>query len=177
MMKSTPWKTYREGGRKYRLRADYGMDYAFARRHNQEPHFSLTGEIEEQARDNRWMEHSGGQIHDALVKRFPQLGEIAHWHLTSPSGPMHYMDNAKYFWEQWNGTSKWPRRDYGPSPLEAFASTIAWGALPGEDGAAALGSAMHRPWGEVRDWLEARLPLLQHAFRNDMEAIGVWEGE
>lgn len=175
MMITTPWKTYREDGTKYRIRATYGMDYAFARLHNQEPYFSLTGEIERQARNNRWMEDSGGQLHDELVKGFPQLGEIAHWHLTSPSGPMHYMATAKHWWEQWGpkGEGAFPRI----KPLRAFASTIAWGALPGEDSEGALASAMTRPWGEVRDWLESRLPLLQHAFRNDMEAIGVWEGE
>ena len=173
MMITTPWKTYSEGGRRHRIRATYGMDYGFARRNNQEPHFSLTGEIEEQARNNRWMKASSGRLHDELVKHFRQFREIAHWHWTSPAGPMHYLANAQHWWEQWtHGEGAFPR----VKPLRAFAETIAWGALPGEDSEGALASAMTRPWGEVRDWLESRLPLLQHAFRNDMGAIGVWEG-
>jgi len=173
MMLTTPWKTYSEDGRKYRIRATYGMDYGVARRHNQEPHFSLTGEIDEQARNNRWMDVGGGQLHNELVKHFPQFREIAHWHLMSPAAPMHCMANAKYWWEAWSGET--PARQHD-RPLDSFAATIVWGALPGETGSAALGTAMLRPWGEVRDWLEARLPLLQHAFRSDMQAIGVWEG-
>jgi hypothetical protein len=173
MMITTPWKTYREGGTKYRIRATYGMDYAFARRNNQEPYFSLTGEIERQARNNRWMGAGAGMVHEELVKHFPQLGEIVHWHLSSLVGPMHYIANAKYWWEDWtHGVGAFPRI----SPLRAFASTIAWGALPGEDSEAGLASEMTRPWYEVRDWLSARLTQLQRAFRNDMEAIGVWEG-
>lgn len=172
MMITTPWKTYREGGTKYRIQATYGMDYAFARRYNQEPYFSLTGEIQRQARNNRWMEDSGGQLHDELIKHFPQLREIADWHLVSPAGPMHYIANAKYWLDVWDNYQEGSEK-----PFDAFASTIVWGALPGETGCAALASKMTRRWGEVRDWLELRLPLLQRAFRNDMEAIGVWEGE
>lgn len=171
MMIETDWLRFKEGGRHYRIRAEYGMDYDFARRHNQNPHFSVTGTIDE-LRDGRWEDYSGGMLHDEVARHFPQLEPYLKWHLVAwPSGPMHYFDNAKYWWQKMAGVSEWPPQAGEPDPAEAFASAVALGALPDD----AMPPAHPGAWLEVLVWLNNRLPALRDAFRADMEALGVME--
>jgi hypothetical protein len=71
------------------------------------PGFSLTGEIYE-ARSNasgatrQRMGRDidvGGQIHDELIRAFPQLAPLAALHLSDPNGvPMHADANGWYFY-------------------------------------------------------------------------------
>lgn len=171
MLIQTDWKRFKEGGRHYRIRAKYGMDYDFAERNKQDPHFSVTGEIDE-LRGGRWKEDSGGALHDDVARHFPELEPYIKWHLVAwPSGPMHYLGNAKYWWEKMAGISKWPAQPGEPDPAEAFASTVVLGALPDD-----LMPPTHpEAWPEVEAWLKDRLPTLMEAFRADMEALGVME--
>lgn len=48
----------------------------------------------------RWVEDSGGCIHDEVAKHFPELAHLIKWHLSSTDGPMHYVANTVYWAEQ-----------------------------------------------------------------------------
>lgn len=130
MKKETRWHFYREYGLRHRIKAEYGIDYRFAREANQHPYFSVTGEIWAQARNNRWMDSAGGMLHDQIAKHFPQLRPYLKWHLVSTDGPMHYFANAKYWFELAQGTSEWKA---DTNPVEAFKHTIILGAFPGDE--------------------------------------------
>lgn len=168
MMKETPWKLF-DGGRQ-RIRAKYGLDYEFGRRNNQAPHFSVTCDIEQKRGNGRWDESGGGAAHDMIAKYFPNLAPYIQWHLVAlGEGPMHYLANAKYFWEQVMGVSKFERRSYDPDPTEAFKHTIVFGGIPGET----MPTLNH--WSEVERWLVDRLPKIMGRFTADMKTLGVLE--
>jgi len=64
---------------------------------NDRPYFTVTCDIEEQARNNRWMEAGGGAAHERIVKLFPKLAPIVALHLADDNGvPMHAISNAVY---------------------------------------------------------------------------------
>jgi hypothetical protein len=74
---------------------------------NSRPYFSVTCSIDEQARNNRWMESGGGAAHDIIVKRFPSLAPVVALHLSDDRGtPMHAAANALYH----AGFSSYPER-------------------------------------------------------------------
>lgn len=171
-MKTTPWKQWKEGNRRYRMRVTYGMDYAFARRNNQAPYFSITGEIQSGgARGGKWRDESFGTLHDDIAWRFPGFRSLLPFHLMSTEGPMHYLANAKYWWEKYIGRSKWSRGLGEPDPLEAFKRTILFGALPDDKNV----KPRRVKWSKVEPWLKARLPLLIDVFHKKMSALGVLE--
>lgn len=86
-------KTYVENGTTYRIMAKAILRKIGA----QAPYFSLTGEIDRKARNNRWMEDSGGCIHDEIVKHFPALAPLVAMHLSDIDGaPMHAVGNGIY---------------------------------------------------------------------------------
>ena len=166
-------KTYTDHGRTYRITATYGIDYDFARQNNQSPYFSLTCMIEEKLRNGRWRDEGGGADHKAIIKHFPEFEPLVKWHLTGTEGPMHYVANARYWWDQWKGYSKWERRPYDPDPLEAFKNTVVWGAVPTDDEQFNLHE--HELWNVFESYLVDRLPSLLASFEADMREIGVWE--
>lgn len=166
-------KTYTDHGRTYRIIATYGLDYGFARQNNQAPHFSITCQIDEKTKNGRWREEGGGADHKSIVKHFPELEPLIKWHLTGTDGPMHYIENARYFWEQYTGVSKWERRPYDPDPLEAFKRLTVWGVVPSDESVSLfVQSAMHY---EVESYLVDRLPALLASFEADMRENQVWE--
>lgn len=165
-MKVTPWKEFTKGGKPHRIRARYGIDYHFARRNNQAPYLSITGEIERRA-GSRWVEDAGGALHEAIARHFPELARYIKWHLVGTAGPMHYIDNAKYWWELYNGTSEFTLRPNGPNPHDAFMHTVVAEEheVPPRD----------TPWASVKGWLEERLEHLLDEWRADMEDLEVLE--
>lgn len=185
MMIRTPWRFYREGGVRYRIQAEYGIDYDFARRHNQAPYFSITGTIDRQAGNNRWMDDAGGMIHGEIEKHLPSLAPYLKWHVVGPEGPMHYFENSKYWLEMAQG--KVPLAEHlRENPLELFKHTIILGAFPGDvvpdlrgpkewSPRGLQGDLLHAPWPAVRAWLERRLPTLLAAWAVDMNELGVLE--
>lgn len=141
----TPWKEYTEDGQRYRIRADYG----FVKLGEQEPYFSVTGEIQ-RAERGRWRKDSGGMQHEQIARHFPKLKPLLKWHLTFvESGPMHYVANGLYWWEEGN--------------LDHFKSTVVFGAVPGDKLPSNDASQT-----EVRNWLLDRFPKLMTAFKRDM---------
>ena len=200
MIKQTRWHYYAERGERYRVKAEYGIDYDFARRHNQTPDFSVTGTIEHKSRNNHWYDHSGGQVTRELEAYVPEIAPYLKWHLVGPDGPMHYLANAKY----WFQVAQGQHERATTNPIEAFKNTIALGAFPGDLPPEELRADLERPWknleerkwrgpkewspgssvhaffrgiswDDVRAWLEERLPQLQAAWVVDMAELGVLE--
>jgi hypothetical protein len=85
-------KVYTENGETYRIIANVRHDDECGNGHNS---FSVTGEIERK-QGSRWVEDSGGCIHDEVAKHFPELAHLIKWHLSSTDGPMHYVANTVY---------------------------------------------------------------------------------
>ena len=170
-MFKTKSKEYSDHGRKFRIIATYGIDYEFARQHNQAPYFSITCQIDSKT-TRGWRESGGGADHKAIVKHFPELAPLVKWHLAGSEGPMHYPANPKYWWEQWKGISRWERRPYDPDPLEAFKNVAVWGVVPTDEH-----FNLHEiaDWATVESYLMDRLPALLASFEADMREIGVWE--
>jgi hypothetical protein len=169
MLKKTPEKTFKQGNQTFRIVATYGIDYDFARKHGQAPSFSATATIDE-LRGRRWVDYSGGMQHDEIVHNFPALTPYLKWHLVSTQEPMHYLANAKYWWEKMTGTSEWKDRPGDTDPEAAFRSTIVYGGIPGD-----RMPELSAPWPVVAAWLRDRLPKLMGHFTADMASLGVLE--
>lgn len=171
MLKETPWKQFSQGKQKYRIKAEYGIDYDFAKRNNQAPYFSITAEIDRAIPGGRWYDDSGGMLHDEIAFHFPKLEPYLKWHLVGEDGPMHYIANAKYWLDVATGKIS---NTGNANPTEAFYSTIVMGALP--DDTSTIPDFLEASWAEFKQWLEERLPRLMEAWRDDMEKLGVLEG-
>jgi len=75
---------------------------------NSNAYFSITGEVEHQAKNNRWVFDTGGCIHEEIVAQFPQLESLCDIHLSDENGvPMHAYANAGY----WAGQTKYKELD------------------------------------------------------------------
>lgn len=171
-MFKTKSKTYTDHGRVYRITVTYGIDYEFARQHNQAPYFSLTCRIDEKLRNGRWRDEGGGADHKAIAEHFPELAPLVKWHLTGTEGPLHYPANPKYWWEMLKGVSRWERRPYDPDPLEAFKHNAVWGVVPTDEHFELLAI---EDWETVEMYLMDRLPVLLASFEADMRELSVWE--
>ena len=86
-------KIYTENGLTLRIIAHLRHDDECNNGHNT---FSITCDIQEKRRNNRWVEHSGGCCHEEFAKHFPEHAHLLRWHLTSTDGPMHYLTNTVY---------------------------------------------------------------------------------
>lgn len=58
--------------------------------------FAITGDIYEKDGRGRWVNTTGGCIHDEIEKTFPELAPLIKWHLFDSDGPMHYLANVVY---------------------------------------------------------------------------------
>jgi hypothetical protein len=162
-MIKTPWKRFiGPDGERYKIRAEFGL-HAIG---SQAPYFSVTGTIMRQARNNRWVDDRAGQIREDIAKHFPELVPYMPWHLTSVQGPMHYLENAKYWWEKVLGISQWETKPWDTDPAEAFAHTIVLGGLPDDEM-----PPLDTPLPEVMAWLRERFPRLRRAFIDDMRTL------
>jgi len=181
-------KTLESGSKK--LVVTYGFNLEFAKRNNQEPHFSITGVIHERRPSGGFYKEplTCGCIHDEIVKAWPESEALIRWHLCAPkSGPMHYVANARYWYELHHGISVWASDDERTSPFDAFVSTVVWGAVDGDhedqlpklpayaaNARSVEKSAMRKRVGaDMEVWCLARLPALIARFHADMTAAGV----
>lgn len=90
-----PFKTYSSGGTKYRIQAHGGLHHL---RGNARPYFSLTATQERQAGNGRWLEDSGGAMHEEILRHWPELADLAALHLSDPFGvPSGAAENAFYW--------------------------------------------------------------------------------
>jgi hypothetical protein len=168
---------YTDRGTTYRITVRYGMHHI---RGNRQPYFSITADIDRKAMGDRWVEDSGGCLHEDIARRFPRLAPLIRWHLCDQDGtPMHYVANGVYHAKLHRGGSDPygtgahghpPYVNANPKAREHFASTIVWGSLPGETDAALDELLAQRDPTEA---LRARLPELQAAFNRTMDEFDV----
>ena len=126
--------------------------------------FAITGEI---FRPSRYRDcEASGCLHDEIAKHFPKLAPLIKWHLMSTDGPLHYVENARY----WAGYyTRWCDGVEGSPPnMENLKSTIVYGALP-EDKDFDLSTMDDN---DLQAFLCNRLPALLKAFKGDIEALG-----
>jgi hypothetical protein len=158
-MTTTDWREYKSGAYTYRIRAKYGLHKIGS----QEPYLSLTADLEDRpARGGRWREAGGGAMHREIARHFPELRDLIPWHLTSvKSGPMHYLANAMYHYDQ--------------GETDFFKSTIVFGALPDDE--RRLRECRSENRAEERacigKWLKDRLPKLMKRFRAVLKEHGI----
>jgi len=167
---------------------------------NSEPHFAITCDGYDRYRRageaKLFHEESGvvftmcsaGCQHDVVRALFPKLAPFVQWHLSGPSGPMHYLANGTFWWDQWRRAKLGDpdpydkRKDESLDDLIArmrrnFDSTVCFGALGSEDTAQAhpmdrvlvLSDQTEREY--TKSWLRGRLPGLQAAFAADMAKL------
>lgn len=82
-----------KNGIQYRFKV--GFDLEFARRNNQEPYFSITGETWE-AGKSKTERNSLGCGALTIGDYIPELAYLDKWHLCGTSTPMHYVANSMY---------------------------------------------------------------------------------
>ena len=98
-------KSFLEERTEYRIIAQYGMSY---HQGNSHPYFSITGSIDYRNRADGWTSETCGCIHDEIALHLPELKPLIQFHLWDDNGlPMHYVANAIYWWENWQGLSKY----------------------------------------------------------------------
>jgi len=85
-------RQFNEDGVTKRIVVDLRFDDSMGNGHNE---FSMTAEIWNPRHPED--SESGGIIHKAIAKHFPELAHLAKWHLCSTDGPMHYPGNVTYF--------------------------------------------------------------------------------
>ena len=160
--RTTAWE---EHGKRMRLTARFGL----RRMGGQDPYFSVTADLDQQGKERGlWEEVGGGCMHEEIEHRLPELVPLIRWHLVSmTTGPMHYYENGKYWWERHiMHTPTDPYQHKGH--LDCFKSTVVFGVLPGEDDA--LLEHLATP-ERFREWMIGRLPLVMERFRADMQTF------
>jgi len=196
----TGWRAHEENGLgrpiSY-LRVSYGFTYIAG---NCRPYFSLTAEEVQQAYGRaaegepvydvpamgRWEIMTAGTLDSSVRQTFPELAGLIKWHLVDDEGlPMHYLANSDYWMTKHLGVfrlsnnSEHEGRLRGePDPLEAFKSTIVFGALESDELelTTIITNERRRPTvalEDLRPWLISRLPALQVTMQADMAAHGV----
>ena len=98
-------KVFYKEGQKHRIKVRAELVH---REGNSNPYFSITGEVERRAKNNRWVFESGGCIHEEILKQLPELKPLVLVHLADENGvPMHAYENAGY----WAGQTKYQQLD------------------------------------------------------------------
>lgn len=162
-MHTTQWREFDDHGGKMRIRAMYG----FRQHGNQEPYFSVTGEIEGW-QGARWEGVAGGCLHDEIAKHFPELAKVIRWHLcTLSGGPMHYIENAVYFWNAYRTPGLTLNVSEKIENARSFHRHVVMNAL-------ATTISLSNPdisTDDLKRWLEERLPELLKVMKADVDAI------
>jgi len=77
-----------------KLEVTYGLSYLQG---NRSPYFSITGSTRE-LHGNRWVEGSGGCIHETILAAYPEFAPLVDLHLSSHDGvPMYAIENGLYY--------------------------------------------------------------------------------
>lgn len=86
------WRQYAKDKVQYRISVELRFDDELNNGHES---FSITGSIDRFHR-GKWVDDSGGCIHEDIAKHFPALAHLIKWHLTSTDGPMYYLANTTF---------------------------------------------------------------------------------
>ena len=152
---------------------------------NAEPHFGITGGIYGPHRipyedrivfekQTYWL-HSCGCVHDAIAETFPELAPFLKYHLSSPSGPMHYVANGLYHHKLWGDCvagPPWSEEKYAKERTveqhrKHFCDTILYDAEKDLQ----LDRMVWWDKEEMTAYLEERRPRLQAEFDDAMRKL------
>lgn len=136
---------------------------------NKHNSFSITGTIydgDPTDKGELWLDRHfllGGCIHDEIAKYTPQYAKYIKWHNTKADGPTYYIENTRFFVEQYlnfdyldhHYNNFKTKEEY----LEAARDSAVWSDATIEE----LGSELA---------LYNRLPALMQEFKTDMEELG-----
>lgn len=155
-------------GHTIRTRFKYGYSYITG---NKEPYVSITQDSK--FSDGGWC--FGAANMDMVSAWEPELAPLCKWHLSGiDSGPMHYIANAKYWWEVVHGRDRlyswYSEGSSSKSPLEAreiLVKHIVYGALD-ED---FLMDPVQMPLEDFLEWLERRRGALVQKLRSECDPI------
>lgn len=164
-----PW---RKDGYEYKGTVFYGMHYIQG---NHQPYFSITGETFRRKNGRgRWTDDSGGCLHELIARKKPKLKELIQFHLIAQDGlPMHYVENAWYWYQGARGWTKthlgqyqeWNQQEERATNWNAFCRLVL------------LEEGEKLPRVKVKQdlvkWLESRLPRLKERFDATMTKFGV----
>lgn len=154
-------KLFTEDGKDYKIIVKYSMSYIQGNSH---PHFSITGNIDKRNKVGEWIKYSCGCIHDEIALHFPELKPLIRFHLWDDNGlSTHYVANAIYWWEYWQGLSKWKPEKTKEEYFEIFCDHIA--LFPDE--------VVPVTREEIKPWLESRIPRIQELFNKTMNEFGI----
>jgi len=96
-------KVFYKDGQKHRIKVRAELVH---RDGNSNAYFSITGEVDRRANNNRWVFESGGCVHEEIVAQLPELKPLVLVHLADENGvPMHAYENAGY----WAGQTKYQK--------------------------------------------------------------------
>jgi hypothetical protein len=127
---------------------------------NPGPYWSVTAEISSSVRFTDRSIHSGGCLHEDVAKYFPEIAPTIRWHLSYSGIPMHYIANAKFWYDGANGLR--PMAKYDPEPRKTFVSHVV--PLAGDEPLAWL----DLPWPECQALLESREAELRAAYKREV---------
>lgn len=152
---------------------------------NAEPYFGISGYVYGPRRipyeelihfegKPYWL-HTCGSIHTEIEKTFPELAPFLKYHLSSPSGPLHYIANGLYNHELWGDCvagPPWSEEKYVKERTmeehrEHFCDTILYDAEKDPP----LDPMVWWDEEEMTAWLEGRRPRLQAEFDDAMRKV------
>lgn len=89
-------ETVDDAGKAVRIVCEYGFDGAFAARHRQLPHLSVTVRQYFRTDAGIWRDDVSGACHDIVRRYLPHLADLCTFHLCTSAGPMHYAEDAAF---------------------------------------------------------------------------------
>lgn len=136
---------------------------------SQAPYMSLTGvEFSHPTSRHDRYQLSCGQITELVSQAFPELVSLCPWHLCTDGIPLHYIANAKFWWDGYHCTRQRSNGETTNQIIAHFDSTIARGSLLSD---VYLGFLISRPWPEVREVLEGRGSEMQRAYAHVVSSL------
>lgn len=146
------------------LRVTYGLH----RIGTQDPYFSITADEYPSDEPDDEDLLSCGQMHDEVRSTFPELAHLIRWHLSSATGPMHYVANGMFWIDAYHGVAPHQHIEDCERAPSALTSTVVLGALQDDLTVDAL-LALSRE--DAQAYLEGRLPALKAAFAAAMASL------
>jgi len=189
-------KTYVEDNTTYRIIAKVRYDDECGNGHNT---FAITADIDRQTKNGKWIEESGGCLHDEIAKHFPELEKFIKWHLASSKEPFMYYVANTLFWAEKAAEGGMKRLNYrtmkeeieysAEKCLEFAKKTAVW--LDADDSeflpdpatddemikdVETVGFVNPNPaklkFNNLKQKLLDRLPTLMAEFKSDVESLG-----
>jgi hypothetical protein len=171
-MKTTKIVPWSEHGYQFKGTVSYGMHYIQG---NSSPHFAITAITYRRKNGRgRWTDDACGCQHDLIAKKKRGLKELIPFHLHDQDGlPMHYSENAWYWYQGARGWKKthlgdyqnWSDKRTRQENWKVFCKHIL------------LEEGEKLPRIKTKQdlvlWLESRVPRLKQRFDETMKKFGI----